>query len=132
MSLEVQSRSFILILEDSEEIGCLLEKMLEEDGYDVNFARDEEDAVLRARYRPPDLILMSVNLDLENLVASAQRIRHQANLAPEVAVVIFCVATIPESAEWEIRDNIYATRPDNFDQLTYLLHRLLRERSPRR
>ena len=131
MLLQDQSRPVILLVEDTEETRYLLGKMLTKGGCFVDLARDEEDAILRARSRSPDLILMSLNLELEQLVATAQRIRDQANLAPEVAVVIFCVSTIPEGSEWEIHDNIYATRPDNFDQLRYFLHQLLRKRLPR-
>ena len=128
MPVEDESRPVILLVEDIEETRYLLEKMLRKDGYCVDLARDEEDAIRRARSQSPDLILMSLNAELEQLVATAQRIRDHANLTTEVAVVIFCVSTIPESAEWEIHDNIYATRPDNFDQLRHFLHQLLRKR----
>ena len=132
MPLADESRPVILLVEDTEETRNLLEKMLKQDGYFVDLARHEEDAIIRARSRSPDLILISLDLRLEQLVATAQRIRDQANLAPKVAVVIFCVSTIPEGAECEVRDNIHATRPDNFDQLRYFLHQLLRTRLPRR
>jgi DNA-binding response OmpR family regulator len=132
MPVEDQSRPVILLVEDTEETRYLLEKMLKKDGYSVSLARDEEGALLSARSRTPDLILMSLNLGIRELVEAAQRIRDQADLTSAVAVVIFCVSTIPESAEWEIEENIYATRPDNFDQLRDFLHQLLRKRAPRR
>jgi two-component system nitrogen regulation response regulator GlnG len=128
MPVEDESCPVILLIEDVEETRYLLEKMLKKDGYCVDLARDEEDAIRTARSQSPDLILMSLNPELEQLVATAQRIRDYANLTTEVAVVIFCVSTIPESAEWEVHDNIYATRPDNFDQLRQFLHQLLRKR----
>ena len=129
MLLKDESRPVILLIEDTEETRNLLEKMLKQDGYFVELARNEDDAILRARSRSPDLILMSLNFGLEQLVATAQRIRDQANLTPKVAVVIFGVSTISEGAEWEVHNNIYATWPDNFDQLRYFLHQLYRTRS---
>ena len=130
MTLVNQPRPIILLLEDVEETRYLLEIMLEEDGYDAELARDEEDAILRARSRSPDLILMSLDLEPEQLATTAQRIRDQATLAQDVAVVIFCVSTIPQGAEREINENVYVTRPDNFDQLRDFLRRLLRKRFP--
>ena len=130
MTLVNQPRPIILLLEDVEETRHLLEIMLEEDGYDAELARDEEDAILRARSRSPDLILMALDLEPEQLVTTAQRIRDQATLAQDVAVVIFCVSTIPQGAEREIHKNVYVTRPDNFDQLRDFLRWLLRKRFP--
>ncbi len=119
----------ILIVEDVEETRYLIEKLLRKNGYDVELARDEQDAICRARFRSPNLILMSLGFDRDELVATAQRIRNQAALSRDTAVVIFCVPTIPEGAEMEVSENIYVTRPDNFDQLRALLRRLLRVRS---
>jgi DNA-binding response OmpR family regulator len=132
MPPEDHSHPVVLFVEDTEEIRDLLAKMLKKDGYCVDLARNEEDAIWRARSRSPDLILMSLNLELEQLVATARRIRDQADLGSQVAVVIFCVPTMPEGAEWEIHDNVYAIRPDNFDQLRHFLHQLLHKRLPTR
>jgi len=125
MVLEHQQRQAILVLEDIEETAYLIEKMLKVNGYYVILARTEEDAIFRGRSQPPDLILMSLGLVPEHLVATAHRIRRQAGLSQDVAIVIFCVPTIPEGAEVEIDKNVYVTRPDNFNQLRELLHRLL-------
>lgn len=119
----------ILLLEDIEETRYLIEKMLRASGYRVDLARDEEDAICRARSRAPDLILISLGLPDEDLLAAAQRVRRESGLSQDIAVVIFCVPTIPEGAEWEVNRNVYMTRPDNFDQLRVFLHRLLYDRS---
>src|SRR5919204_773243 len=55
----------------------------------------------------------------------AARIRQRAHVSQAVPIVIFCVPTVAEGAEVEIAGNVYLTRPDNFDQLRALLHRLL-------
>jgi CheY-like chemotaxis protein len=125
MILEYRQRQIILVLEDIEETRYLIEKMLKGNGYCVALARTEEDAISRARFQYPDLILMSLGLVPEQLLATAHRIRQQAALGLDVAIVIFCVPTIPEGAEVEVDKNVYVTRPDNFNQLREFLHRLL-------
>jgi CheY-like chemotaxis protein len=125
MTPEHQQRQSILVLEDIEETAHLMEKMLKGNGYSVAVARSEEDAIFRGRFQCPDLILMSLGLSPERLLATAHRIRRNAGLSQDVAIVIFCVPTIPEGAEIEVDKNVYVTRPDNFNQLRDLLHRLL-------
>jgi len=125
MNVKRERRQVILVLDDIEETRNLTKKMLGQSDRCVTLARDEEDAVLKARSESPDLILMSLDLKLEQLLAIAQRIRQKAAFREDVAIVIFCVPTIPQGAEMEVDKNIYVTRPDNFDQLRDFLHRLL-------
>jgi CheY-like chemotaxis protein len=129
MSAQRVGRQSILVLDDIEETRNLLQKMLGKSRWRVALAKDEEDAILSARSQSPDVILMSLGLDLENLLATAQRIRQEAAFGQDVAIVIFCVPSIPEGAEMEVNKNVYVTRPDNFDQLRDLLYRLLRNGS---
>jgi CheY-like chemotaxis protein len=130
MNVESEHRQVILILDDIEETRHLTEKMLGKNGRCITSAKDEEDAISRARSDSPDLILMSLGLELDQLLATAQRIRQKAAFGENVAIVIFCVPTIPEGAEMEVNKNVYLTRPDNFDQLRDFLHRLLLHHHP--
>jgi len=116
--------ALILVVEDVEETRDGIEKLLEADGYRVDPARSEEDAVMRARRESPNLILVSLGAHVD-VVATVARIRARAELSDEIPIVIFCVETIAEGAEVKIGTNVYATRPDNFDQLRSLLGRLL-------
>ena len=125
MALEHHQRQVILVLEDIEETAHLIEKMLKRDGYLVTLARSEEDAIFRGRSQSPDLILISLGLGTKPLLATARRIRRQAGLSQDIAIVIFSDPTIAEGAEVEVDKNVYVTRPDNFDQLRELLRRLL-------
>jgi DNA-binding response OmpR family regulator len=125
MPLGHQHRQAILILEDIEETARLLEKMLKSNGYCVTVARTEEDAIFLGRSQSPDLILISLGLEPQRLITTAHRIRRQAGLSQDVAIVIFCFPTISEGAEVELDKNVHVTRPDNFNQLRELLHRLL-------
>lgn len=130
MNEQGEHRQVILVLDDIEETRHLTEKLLGNNDCCIVLARDEEDAISRARSKSPNVVLMSLGLELEQLLATAQRIRQKAAFGEDVAIVIFCVPTIPEGAEVEVNKNVYVTRPDNFDQLRDFLHRLLLHRHP--
>ena len=70
---------------------------------------------------------MSVAGLLHDVVIAARRIRELAALGENVPVVVFCIAEIDEGDEVAIGQNVYITRPDNFNQLRTLLARLLNE-----
>lgn len=117
--------ALILVLEDVEETRDGIEKLLNADGYRVDAARNEQEAVTKGRRRRPDLILVSLGASGIDVLTVALRIRERAELGQSVPVVIFCVEALDEGAEVQIGSNVYATRPDNFDQLKAFLRRLL-------
>ena len=119
-------RRVIMVIEDIEETCHGIERLLTSDGYSVVIAKDESEAILKARLTPPDLILMSLGVETIPLIAVAERIRKSSKLKAEAPIVLFCVSTIDEGAEVEVPNHVYLTRPDNFDQLRRLLSRLLR------
>ncbi len=51
--------------------------MLGKNDRHVALASDEEDAISKARSESPDLLLMSLDLKFEELLATAQRIRQK-------------------------------------------------------
>jgi DNA-binding response OmpR family regulator len=115
----------ILVAHDVEETRDGIEELLTSDGYCVDVARSEDDAVDKARCRPPDLILVSFDGVPVEVILSASRIRQRAGVRPHVPVVIFSVSIIDEGAEVDVGNNVYLTRPDNFDQLRLLIADLL-------
>jgi DNA-binding response OmpR family regulator len=121
------SGALILVVEAVEETRDGMEGLLTAHGYRVDPARDEDDAVLRAGREHPDLILVSLGGPGINVIGTGLRVRERAGLSQKVPIVIFCVQTIAEGAEVEIETNVYATRPDNFDQLRALISRLLHQ-----
>jgi len=125
MTGKSDSGALILVLEDVEETRDGIQALLEADGYRTNPARNEQDAVVAAKREHPSLILVSMGGSRGDVLSVVSRVRECAGLAPHVPVVIFCVETIAEGAEVEVQRSVYATRPDNFDQLKGLLHRLL-------
>jgi len=125
MIKEKDNGSFILVVEDVEETRYGIEKLLKTDGYRVELARNEEEGSLKAKQQPPNLLLLSLALATNERVQTAKRIREQAGLTESVPVVIFSVGDIAEGEEVAIGNNIYLTRPDNFNQLRTLIHSLL-------
>ncbi len=115
----------ILIVEDIEETRDGIEKLLTSDGYRIEAARSERDAVENARRNSPDLILVSLGGPPSDVIAAARNIRERARLRENVPVVVFCIEEIDEGDEVAIGQNIFITRPDNFDQLRDLLAYLL-------
>jgi CheY-like chemotaxis protein len=115
----------ILIVEDVQETRDAIEALLKRDGYWVDQARHENDAVDRIRANPPDLILISLGGTPEAVLSSARRIRGGGGLAESIPIVVFSIATFPEGAEEDIGGNVYVTVPDNFNQLRTLLTRVL-------
>ena len=115
----------ILVVQDVEETRDGLEKLLTGDGYRVDAARTEDDAVGRAQREPPDLVLVNLGKPPAEVIAVARRIRERARVRDEVPVVIFCSDAVGEGEEVALGNQVYVTRPDNFNQLRRFLRRLL-------
>jgi len=116
----------ILVVEDIAETRDGIEKLLKADGYRVEVARDEQDAIESAQLKHPDLILVCLAGFLNEVIITARRIRERAELG-NVPVVVFCVEGIGEGDEVALDGNVHITRPDNFNQLRGFLTSLLRE-----
>ena len=127
MNIENDARLTILVVEDIEETRDGIELLLITDGYRVEAVRNERDAVESARRKRPDLILVSLGGTSSEVIATARRIRTRAELGNDVPVVVFYSIEVGNGAEVDIGQNVYATRPDNFNQLRKLLTRLLSE-----
>jgi CheY-like chemotaxis protein len=125
MNKENDASQTILVLDDIEETRDGIEKLLKVDGYRVDAARHEGDAVERAGRKHPDLILISLGGPPLEVIATARHIRKCAQLCESVPVVVFCVGDVEEGDEVNIGQNVYLTHPDNFNQLRKLLARLL-------
>jgi DNA-binding response OmpR family regulator len=122
---ELGCAPLVLVVEDDEETRDGIEALLSTDGYRVEAARREDEAADRASRCCPNLILVSMSGAPEAVVAAAVRIRRRAELDSSVPIVVFSVPTIEEGAEIALGRNVWATRPDNFDQLRALIGRVI-------
>jgi CheY-like chemotaxis protein len=115
----------ILVVDDVQETRDAIEELLKRDGYCIIPARDEDEAIERARCNSPDLILISLGGSSDRVVNAGRRLRAKAELTYRIPIVIFSSSIVPEGEEWEIEGNIHITMPDNFDQLRGLFKRVL-------
>ncbi|MEO8078764.1 MAG: hypothetical protein ABI818_20740 [Acidobacteriota bacterium] len=115
----------VLVVEHDQETRDGIEQLLTVDGYRVEPARNEADAVERASQCCPDLILVTVNGSPDAAVGAGVRIRRMAEIDASVPVVVFSVPTIEEGAEIALGRNVFVTRPDNFNQLRAFVLRLI-------
>jgi DNA-binding response OmpR family regulator len=129
MKIEGRTPANILVVEDVHETRDGIEMLLVADGYTVALARDERDAIESAQRTRPDLILISLAGSPHDVVLSARSIRERARVGERVPVVVFCMEDIDEGDEVEIGENVFLTRPDNFNQLRTLIARLLNQKS---
>jgi len=125
MDKQNDTKPIILVVEDVQETREGIEKLLMVDGYRLALARDEQDGIESALRQRPDLILVSLAGAPHDVIVSARRIREKAAIGEDVPIVVFCVDEIAEGDEVEIAENVYVTRPDNFNQLRSMLARLL-------
>lgn len=116
----------ILLLNDEEQVLDLMQCLLEKDGYRVDAARSERQAVECAGRRPPQLLLLHLSGSAETVIAASRRIREDGNLPEQVPIVLFCIDGL-QGAEVQLDDSLYVSDPDNFDALRQLLRRLLRQ-----
>ena len=127
VSLRVREKAgqLILVVDDVEEVRDCIERLLKTDGYRVETVKSEEHAVESARRRPPQLALMNLDGPADEVVGAARRLRERAPLDPAIPIVVFCCDSVAEGAEVDFGDNVYVTRPDNFNQLRVFMRRLL-------
>ena len=115
----------ILVVDDVEETLDGIEELLKRDGYRVAAARNEIEATDKARLNSPDLMLVSLDGEIADVIAAAKRIRERALLNEDLPIIIFCVGELREGGEADIGHNIYLAHPDNFNQLRDFIARLL-------
>lgn len=117
----------ILVVNDVEPTRKGIEVLLTRDGYRIETARNESDATGMAHFRPPDLMLVSLEGEVEDVIKSARRIREKSLLNENVPIIIFCGGELEKDNEIVVEPNIYLAYPDNFNHLRGFINRLLRE-----
>lgn len=114
----------ILVVNDIEATREGIETLLKRDGYDIETARDEQNATHAARFKHPDLLLITLGEEITDALAAVRRIKSRAELDEQMPVIIFCAEELAES-EIAVEPNIYFSCPDNFNQLRDFIERLL-------
>ena len=112
----------ILVVNDVAATRESIKIMLTRDGYEVETARDERDA---AHIKSFDLLLVSLDGEVGEIIESIKLIRKGAALGESVPAIIFCAHGLEEN-ESAVKPNIFLSCPENFNQLRVFISRLLR------
>ncbi len=115
----------ILVVNDIEATREGIEALLKRDGYDIETARDEQNATNAARSKHPDLLLITLGDETTDVLAAVRRISCGAELDEQMPVIIFCAEEPAGGREIAVERNIYLSCPDNFNQLRDFIKRLV-------
>jgi len=118
----------ILFVEDDEEVCDPIAARLQQAGYSVLVARNEEDAVhnLAGDQFPIGLILVNQKMPSDEALVIGRRIRERARLDPSVPMIVlpYEYEAAVEGTDQPVGDNDYKTYMVDIDQLTTLIKRL--------
>ena len=126
---EMKASATILLVDDVDEYGAMIKLGLERCGYRVKVAYDEQDAVERAGYMRPDMILLEMGRasPLQTLDMGC-RIRSDAKAGDHVKVVVYADQedeTVSNGGEVSLGPNEYVILPEDGEQLERFLARIL-------
>lgn len=117
----------VLMVEDQADVGSELTQIMQLNGYRVIETDNGQDAVKRALYMCPDLLLVDLNVPLLYQMVAARQIIKNARLG-SLPVVIAAHEDAVDTAtimELGVRRNEYVTRLSDYQQLECLLDYLL-------
>jgi two-component system response regulator MprA len=118
----------ILVVEDDSQIADLLRRGLIYEGYSVEVAGDGLDALIAARDRPPNLVLLDLMLPGLDGLTVCKRLR----AATDVPILILTARdAVPDRVKGlDAGADDYVVKPFNFDELLARIRAHLRRRAP--
>ncbi len=128
MSKTDEPKTTILVVDDVGDTRITLKAFLEHRHYHVVEAINGQQAVEVAVRERPQLILMDLFMPLQDGITATRAIREHAELrdVPIVAVSAYGTLGILHHDALAAGCNDYVTKPLDFDQLGYLIDRLLK------
>ena len=122
---------YILVMEDEDALGALLQYNLEKEGYDVIVATDGEEGLLQIDERLPDLVLLDWMLPKVSGIEVCRRIRGR----PESRNLPIIMLTARGEESDRIRGldtgaDDYLTKPFSMTELTARIRAVLRRIRP--
>jgi len=128
--VETKKKARLLIVDDEPSARSGLERLLRQDGYEVDVADGGEAAIAIASERPPDVVLTDLKMPNMDGVELLQRLRQQD---PDLPVIVITASGDVASAVRAMRVGAedYLTKPVDFDALTVAIERALERRELR-
>jgi two-component system KDP operon response regulator KdpE len=120
-----QSTSSILVVDDDPTFRQGLRASLKTSGYDVDTARNGEQALEYIRQRPVDVVLLDINMPGMGGVEACRRIRAAA---PQAGILMLTVRDTEDDKvlALEAGADDYVTKPFQLRELIARLHAVLR------
>jgi DNA-binding response OmpR family regulator len=114
----------ILIVDDEEGVRTLLRECFELDGYEVIEAASSPEAEARMAEAPPHLVTLDLNLDGENGLELARKIRGRCNVP--IVMITGRGDTIDRVVGLELGADDYITKPFHVREVLARVHAVLR------
>ena len=119
----------VLVVDDDPKVLSLMKRGLAFEGYSVDLAGDGAEALLAARERPPDLIVLDLMLPGLDGVEVCRRIRAGDSSVP--ILMLTARAGVPDRvAGLNAGADDYLVKPFAFDELVARIRALLRRARP--
>jgi DNA-binding NtrC family response regulator len=119
----------VLVVEDEPRMRDLLQRVLTGWGFDAAVARSAEEATKLAEARPPDVVVLDLNLPGEGGIEWFRRLREKH---PNVQAIIVTGFASIEAAREAIHLDVveFLTKPARLEELEQALDRALRRLAP--
>ena len=120
-------KPLVLLVKDQEDTLFEMKRVLELSGYRVIDTNNGQDAVKRAQYTHPDLVLVDLDVPLLYGLVAARQILKQALLGTVPVVIVTHEEELDPNSMMAVcpRRNEYVTRLSDYEQLEHLLDYLL-------
>ena len=118
--------SKILVIDDGKTMVKIISKKLEASGFEVVFAYDGQEGVLKAREEMPDLIILDLNLPRMNGFMVCRILKFDVNF--KHIPIIMLTARTSDGDKWtgiEVGADAYLTKPIELDILVEKVQDLL-------
>ena len=121
-------RKRILVVDDDARLAASLRRALAYEGYTVEVAADGPDALVAARDRPPDLVVLDVMMPGLDGVEVCRRLREGSDLP--ILMLTARDAISDRVAGLDAGADDYVVKPFAYDELLARVRALLRRREP--
>jgi DNA-binding response OmpR family regulator len=119
-----EGSSRILVVDDDPNLLVLLAEQLRADGYDVQTARDGDEALRRLTTGWPDLLIIDLMMPRVDGLTLAREIKAQADL-PIIVLTAIDAADSKASVLEEVAED-YVTKPYHYPELRARIQRVMR------
>jgi two-component system response regulator MprA len=124
----VNVRKRILVVDDDARLGASLRRALAYEGYTVEVATDGPQALVAARDRPPDLVVLDVMMPGLDGVEVCRRLREGSDLP--ILMLTARDRVSDRVAGLDAGADDYVVKPFAYDELLARVRALLRRRDP--